>query len=142
MKVLVCGGRDYENRRVFFREMDRLHQERGPFREVICGGYRGADTLAAHWSLERLRIHANIFNVDPREWSDIKAPGAIVKKMPSGKKYNAAAGPWRNARMLRDGKPNLVIAFPGGDGTKDMIQQSERAGLEVIRVDGTLIPAV
>lgn len=134
MKVLVCGGRDYENRRVFFREMDRLHQERGPFSLIICGGARGADTLASNWSVERLRKQAQQFHVLPSEWSDIKSSGARVKKSTSGKKYNAAAGPRRNQRMLLEGKPDLVVAFPGASGTKDMTDRAERVGLEVIRV--------
>ena len=135
MRVLVCGGRDYENRRVFFREMDRLHQERGPFTEVICGGYRGADTLAYQWCRERLGKWAIVFNVNAKEWHDIKAPGARVKKLPSGRKYNAAAGPRRNQRMLLEGKPDLVVAFPGGAGTLDMVNRAERVGLEVIKLD-------
>lgn len=33
--------------------------------------------------------------------------------------------------MLRDGKPDIVIAFPGGRGTADMICQARAAGIRV-----------
>jgi predicted Rossmann-fold nucleotide-binding protein len=39
----------------------------------------------------------------------------------------------RNARMLTY-KPDLVIAFPGGRGTEDMISQARTAGVTVTKV--------
>jgi hypothetical protein len=47
------------------------------------------------------------------------------------KKHGRAAGPIRNQRMLDKGKPDLVVAFPGGRGTADMIRRAERAGVPV-----------
>jgi hypothetical protein len=48
------------------------------------------------------------------------------------------AGPLRNQRMLDEGKPDLVVAFPGGGGTKDIVRRAVKAGLalhEVNRAD-------
>jgi hypothetical protein len=50
-------------------------------------------------------------------------------------KYGRLAGPKRNARML-EWKPNLVIAFPGGAGTSNMVKQANAAGVTVISVLG------
>jgi hypothetical protein len=36
--------------------------------------------------------------------------------------------------MLSQEKPDLVIAFPGGRGTRDLIRQAMRMGLEVMEV--------
>ena len=36
--------------------------------------------------------------------------------------------------MLTDGKPDAVLAFPGGRGTQDMIRRAMRAGVPVWRV--------
>ena len=33
--------------------------------------------------------------------------------------------------MLDEGKPDLVVAFPGGTGTADMIRRAKKAGVEV-----------
>ena len=39
-------------------------------------------------------------------------------------KHGNAAGPIRNQRMLDHGKPDIVVAFPGGSGTADMVKLS------------------
>ena len=36
--------------------------------------------------------------------------------------------------MLEFGKPDLVLAFPGGRGTKDMTTKAEAAGIPVVYV--------
>jgi hypothetical protein len=36
--------------------------------------------------------------------------------------------------MLDEGKPDLVIAFPGGRGTADMVKKARRAGVEVVEI--------
>jgi hypothetical protein len=48
-------------------------------------------------------------------------------------KLGAAAGPVRNQKMLVEGRPDLVVAFPGGKGTADMVRRSERAGISAFR---------
>jgi len=42
------------------------------------------------------------------------------------------AGPIRNQQMLDEGKPNLVVAFPGGRGTADIVRRARAAGIEVV----------
>ena len=83
--------------------------------EIISGGARGADTLAEEWADEN-----NI-------------PKTIVKA--DWKTHGKAAGPIRNQQML-DLKPNMVVAFPGGNGTADMVRRSKKANFEVIEVYG------
>jgi ABC-type branched-subunit amino acid transport system substrate-binding protein len=36
--------------------------------------------------------------------------------------------------MIREGKPDAVVAFPGGRGTADMVRQARAAGIEVREV--------
>jgi|SRR5579885_757659 len=110
-RVLVCGGRDYGDRAVLFTALDRLHAEHR-FTVLIAGGARGADTLAAEWARER-GIPTEIYMAD---W----------------KRQRRAAGPIRNERMLREGKPDLVVAFPGGKGTAGMVALARGAGVEVV----------
>lgn len=42
------------------------------------------------------------------------------------------AGPIRNQRMLDEGKPALVIAFPGGTGTAGMVAIARKGRVPVI----------
>jgi hypothetical protein len=113
-RVLVCGGRKFTDKALVYRTLDALAEEH-PAIFVIEGGARGADALARMWRHERLQP-GETFHAD---W----------------KRYGDPAGPIRNRKMLVDGQPDLVLAFPGGDGTADMIRQAEafRAPVERIK---------
>jgi hypothetical protein len=52
----------------------------------------------------------------------------------SGTKSGKKAGPLRNQRMLDEGRPDLVVAFPGGGGTEDM-RCAVKAGVSVHEVN-------
>ena len=110
MKVLVCGGRDYTNYGHLVRRLDELHYgPRGPITLIIHGGQRGADTMAEGWAINR-----NIHSIPVKaEWG-----------------YGGIAGRMRNAKMLRDQRPDLIIAFAGGRGTEDMVSRAVAAGIE------------
>jgi hypothetical protein len=65
-----------------------------------------------------------------------KQAGLSIEVYPADwKKHGRSAGPIRNQHMLDVGKPNLVIAFPGGRGTADMMKRAEKAGIEVRRIE-------
>jgi hypothetical protein len=80
---------------------------------VAQGGARGADALAGQWAQDRGVSQKRI----PAEWI----------------KHGRAAGHIRNAYMLLE-KPDLVIAFPGGTGTADMVRQAKKAGVCVVEI--------
>ena len=112
-RVLVCGGRDYNDRWKLESTLDIAHAEHG-FIRLIHGAAPGADTLAGDWADKRgLAVVAY-----PADW----------------KRHGKAAGPMRNQRMLEDGRPDVVIAFPGGSGTADMVRRAKEAGIPVIEV--------
>lgn len=54
------------------------------------------------------------------------------------KTHGLNAGPIRNKQMLDEGKPDLVLAFPGGRGTANMVTQARKAGVRVVDVGGVL----
>ena len=49
--------------------------------------------------------------------------------------HGKKAGPLRNQRMIDEGHPDLVIAFPGGKGTDDMTRRALAAGVATIRMN-------
>lgn len=114
MRVLVCGGRDLRDRDLVVNSLFRLEEEHGDFTEVLHGGATGADS------------EAGIF-------ADLRRAKQIVYKA-NWRKHGKSAGPIRNQRMLDEGKPDLVVAFPGGRGTADMTKRAKAAGLRVIEV--------
>lgn len=116
MKVLVCGGRDFNDYEKLTRTLNGIANARAPRSpfSIIQGGARGADRLADEWAAESM-ISSYTYKAD---WD----------------KHGKAAGPIRNQRMLDEGKPDLVVAFPGGRGTADMINRAKKAGIEVIEI--------
>lgn len=112
-RVLVIGGRDYRDEGRCFAELDRLNAEH-KFAVIIHGGAPGADKLANDWAVSR-SIPVEVF---PAEWS----------------KLGHSAGPLRNAQMLKDGRPTLVVAFPGGKGTRDLVRRATHKGLPVVQI--------
>lgn len=113
MRVLVCGGRNYFDLKTTYQILDKIHQER-KITCVIQGGARGADSLGRRWANET-EVMSYEFQAD---WD----------------KYGKKAGYIRNKQMLDEGKPDLVIAFPGGRGTAMMVNLAKKAGVEVIEV--------
>jgi hypothetical protein len=112
-RVLVCGGRDYSDRDRVFAVLDKL--DGGPgIDTIIEGGARGADRLAREWAYFQ-NVPCAVFEAD---WEN----------------QGSFAGPARNKRMLDEGKPDLVIAFPGGRGTADMVRKARKAGVEVVEI--------
>lgn len=109
-RILVCGGRAYPNRRKVFEVLDSL----APMACIIQGGARGADALAAEWA-NKNGVPNIPFQAD---WDT----------------YGRGAGMIRNRVMLREGKPDLVVAFPGGNGTADMTRIAQKAGIQVMIV--------
>lgn len=102
LRVLVCGGRDFADRGLVQSVLYELQPVL-----VIHGAAPGADTLA-DVSARALGLHVQTFPVTKDDW----------------KTQGKAAGPMRNRRMLIDGQPQLVVAFPGGRGTADMCSQA------------------
>ena len=111
MKVLICGGRDYSNYQDLKSVLDKFF-----ITEIISGGARGADSLAIQYAKAR-RIPYREY---PANW----------------KKHGRKAGVLRNQEMLDSERPRLVIAFPGGKGTADMVRRARRTqNTEVIALN-------
>lgn len=110
-RVLVCGGREFNDHALAFRTLDELRP--APVR-IIQGGAAGADELARNWAARNFITYEHF----PADWAT----------------HGRAAGPIRNQQMLEQGKPDLVIAFPGGRGTADMVRRAKAAGVRVVEV--------
>lgn len=112
IKLLVCGGRDFNNATFLDAAMSQARELLG-FTAVIHGGARGADRMAAIWARERGLL--------------------AIQFLADWRRHGIAAGPCRNQRMLDEGRPDAVLAFPGGAGTGDMIRRALNAELPVYR---------
>lgn len=109
-RVIVCGGRNYDD----VTTVDRVLSEHIKPTDTVVDGqcpYGGADQLAHEWAVRE---------------------GIATERFPANwKQEGRAAGPIRNQRMLWAGA-DLVIAFPGGNGTANMVALAEKADVPVI----------
>jgi hypothetical protein len=113
IRVCVCGGRDFNDQEFVFKTLDHLLSKNN-YNEVtlINGAMRGVDNLSSQWGFQ-YPDYVTIVEV-PANWN----------------KYGNAAGPLRNQKMIDLGF-DLLIAFPGGSGTKDMKKRAKKACIPV-----------
>lgn len=106
----MCGGRDYDDAKRISEILVPLPKDD----TLIHGAARGADRLAGRiWKA----LGRTLPEEYPADW----------------KRHGKAAGPIRNQQMLDTGI-DLVVAFPGGAGTADMVGRAKKAGVKVVEV--------
>lgn len=114
MKVIVCGGRAYNDKETVWTVLDAY-----PVTFLIVGydpnnpKFQGADQLAYEWAKER-GVPGKCY---PANWTA----------------FGRGAGPRRNFIMATT-RPDVVLAFPGDRGTADMMAKARHAQIEVVEI--------
>lgn len=110
MRILFCGDRNWTNYKVIADVMGDLRPS-----VVIEGEASGADTMAAE--------AADYFGIP------------VLPFTANWEKYGSAAGPIRNNQMLKEGRPDLVVAFhndlQNSKGTLNMVNQAIKNNIKV-----------
>lgn len=113
MRLIICGGRHFRDMALVERELTRIHAA-NPIDVLVHGGSAGIGMPAEAWGNEH-DVH-------------------IVRYPPcrcSGRSSDAR----RDMFMLSDGRPDAILAFPGGRRTKALVQMAEAQGIPVISVE-------
>lgn len=128
IRILVCGGRMSTLRSMgidtglLANKLSKTLTEIWACgkREVtiIHGGADGADEFANTWAFCTRSPHL-VFPIPKEDWDRV---GSI-------------AGALRNTKMLAEGKPDIGISLPGGNGTADMVKKMKAAGLRVLEIE-------
>jgi len=115
MRILVCGGRDFTDEGWILRALEGIEEifDRD-ITTVIEGGASGADRAGRHWA----ELQGRLVETFEADWEQ----------------HGRSAGPIRNKLMLIEGKPDLVLAMPGGAGTANMIKMARAADIPIIEV--------
>jgi len=116
VNVVVGGSRFLADRAFVFATLDSIHADT-PIKRLAHGDCDGADKLAKEWAVAR-GVEQIPYEITQAEWKEI----------------GRSAGPKRNGRMLKIEQPQLVIAFPGGSGTRDLVRQARRMNFRVLEV--------
>lgn len=124
MRAIICGGRDFTDFLYLFKALDQIHKKR-IITHVTEGGQRTRDYHtreiiggADYWAMRWAKRNEIPFTTMKADWN----------------KYGLSAGYIRNTQMLKEGKPDIVIAFPGGKGTDMMMKIARAANVEVIQI--------
>ena len=120
MRLLLAGGRHLDDVGMIRRALDRAHA-RGPAEVLIHGGAGVLGVAAEDWARER-RLHVIRY---PANWRE----------------FGKRAEGLRDAFMLTDSRPDLVLALPGGGDTRALVVRALAAGLSVIDAEGHPVPA-
>ncbi len=114
-RVLVCGGRDFKDEQYVFETLEKLRAWLHKDFAIVHGGARGADSAAGEWA----RLTGVPCFTCFAAWDH----------------YGREAGARRNRWMLDWFCPELVVAFPGGPGTADMVKQARRRNVAIYSVN-------
>ena len=136
-RVIVTGGRDFKDGALVWDEFEALaaacvnNDEFHP-PTIVHGGARGADRLCAEAAQEM----GFLVDPHPADW-DHCAPDCKPghRRRAAWGEYCPTAGIRRNQEMV-DAGADLLMVFPGGDGTEDCVRRARRAGIEVYRAGG------
>lgn len=114
LRVIVCGSLYYPDKALVWEHLSRLNEQRGPFALLCSEPVTGVAELARSWAKE----------------NDVPSHNAFGNP----DKFGAAADRIRRTHMIASVQPNLVIAFPGGPETTDLVTKARAAGIEVIEI--------
>lgn len=117
MRVLITGGRTFQNADAIRRGL--IH---------AIGQYRLAQA-------DTIFIHGGAAGVDSMAGDILTQLGFHTAKVrPLWITHPRTAALKRNTAMLML-QPEVCVAFPGGNGTADMIRQATHARISVLRID-------
>lgn len=122
MRVLVTGDRNWTDQMIVDVVLDGFQSHANyivaELMTVIDGAARGADTCGHRWATDN-EVRNERY---PAKWDE----------------HGKAAGPIRNALMLKECKPDFVLAFhndlENSKGTKHMVTIARKAGVPVYHV--------
>lgn len=117
--VIVCGGRDYNDRVNIYDSLDKVHKDT-PITKLVQGWARGTDQIAHAWARSRgIPSTHRKYRITNSDWQ----------------KLGKGAGRVRNKRMRDEENVDRVIAFPGNTGTANMIDLAHEKQIPVIQID-------
>lgn len=138
MNVGVTGGRFYGN----FAKVKQTFEMLAVWNPVLVyGGASGADEYARLWAEDPLQAEqrpvkwkTKRFEADWERECDNRCTHGPRRRRRDGSTFCPSAGPIRNQAMVDYGL-DLLVAFPGNNGTTDMIRRAKAAEVLILRVD-------
>lgn len=109
LKICVTGGRDFNDKDFIVKTLSKFV---GQNIILAHGGASGVDEISAEFACQQ-------------GWP-------VIEYKADWKKYGNSAGPIRNEEMLFKFKPHMLIAFPGGKGTLNCINNAKSKEILIV----------
>lgn len=125
MRIGVTGGRGFDDVALVEQALQNLPVDA----VLVHGAASGADRLCARW----WEAHGRTCDPHPADWQApcrTSCAAGHRRRRRDGTDYCPAAGNYRNQEMVDSGL-DLLIAFPGGTGTADMVRRARSRGVRV-----------
>lgn len=117
MRLILAGGRHFDDSRMVSDALSALNRIR-PFAVLIHGGCPGIGIPAEAWG----RRH-----------------GIHIVRYPPPRAGSRVDNERRDEFMISDGRPDLLLAFPGGRRTQRLCSLAAQAGVE--RIEAAMLVA-
>lgn len=112
--VFVTGGRGYGGRAHVFKTLDTLRPRPTLVVHGMCCNREGELTGADRWANEWACVNGIPVHGYPADWS-----------------RGLKAGPERSRHAINAERPDVVIAFPGGNGTQAALNHAVACNIPV-----------
>ncbi|QND50458.1 DUF2493 domain-containing protein (plasmid) [Phyllobacterium sp. 628] len=120
MRLLISGGRHFDDAAAILGELNRIHAEY-PITVLIHGGLPTIGSVAEDWARQN-DVHIIRY---PANWS-------LLGKQADTK---------RNLFMLGDSRPDALLAFPGGRHVHELVQQAQERHIPVVTARIVQLPS-
>lgn len=117
MRLILAMGRRLSDAALIHSALDAVWS-RHAIEVVIHGGHPGPGAVAEDWA----RAH------------DVH----VVRYPANWKLHGRRAESARNAFMLADSRPDALLALPGGEETRKLVESADSAGTPIIRIAGRM----
>ncbi|KQN63869.1 MULTISPECIES: DUF2493 domain-containing protein [Rahnella] len=117
MRVLICAGRFYADIHTVERVLE-LYAHSQHIRVLIHGGHQSLGAMIERWARDA-DVHVVRY---PANWA-LHGKYAEIR---------------RNLFMIEDSRPDIILAFSGGEDTAECIKLARQAGIKVMEMDDAL----
>lgn len=125
-RVIVAGGRDFNDYGLLKRKMDIILKNVTDKVVIVSGTASGGDKLGERYAIEKG------YTIDPypADWDNMEASPCVIGKNKNGRIFNKLAGHNRNVLLVSNADAAVFFWNGSSTGTKNCIELAKGKGLK------------
>ncbi|MBL8738425.1 MAG: DUF2493 domain-containing protein [Planctomycetes bacterium] len=125
-RILVCGSRSKDHEHLVEAELDRQLAASPAGIRLIHGGNSGVAAVANAWAWGRRALGGGV---------EVSSFPLVGEETRAPRRFRT-----RNVRMLKQSRPQLVLAFPGDEESEHLVAIARIQGIPVVEfAEGALV---